>query len=154
MTDIGLRTFDRCTSLKSVTIPAGVTRIRSFTFRDCISLTSVTIGDGVASIGTYAFNDCSGLTSMTIPDGVTSIGQGAFQFCRNLADVYFDGDEPANVGIVAFLGVHSGCKAWVYIDKPGWSSYSEGDTWNYLTIAFRVPGAGIVKYRTESSGDT
>jgi hypothetical protein len=41
-------------------------------FLDCSSLATVTIPAGVTTIGNGAFFGCSGLTSVTIPDSVTT----------------------------------------------------------------------------------
>ena len=66
-----------CTSLSSVTIPAGVTEIGYQAFTGCTGLNSVTIPAGVATIGSEAFKGCKGLRSVVIPEGVTTIGNEA-----------------------------------------------------------------------------
>ena len=71
--------YDDRASIKTVTIPDGVTNIGASAFSGCTSLTSVTIPSSVTSIGTSAFKS-SGLTSVTIPSSVTSIGESAFSF--------------------------------------------------------------------------
>lgn len=48
------------------------------------SLKSITIPDGVTSIGNYVFKGCNYLTSITIPDSVTKIGDEAFLGCEEL----------------------------------------------------------------------
>ena len=63
----------------SVTIPDGVTSIRSSAFT-VNKLTSVTIPASVTYIGDFAFQT-NKLTKITIPDGVTYIGDRAF--CSN-----------------------------------------------------------------------
>lgn len=52
-------------------------------FEECSSLKSVTIPDGVTSIGRNAFRGCSSLTNITIPDSVVSIDD-LFYGCRSL----------------------------------------------------------------------
>lgn len=47
--------FEDCTSLKSVTIPYGVTYVGDFAFVNCSNLKSVTIPSSVTDIGVYAF---------------------------------------------------------------------------------------------------
>ena len=71
----------------SITIPNGVTAIRSYAFHGCKGLTSITIPDSVTSIGSWAFKDCTWLTSVTIPDSVTSIGEYAFSDCNGLTSI-------------------------------------------------------------------
>ena len=64
-----------------------VTKIGDQAFRNCTSLTSVTIPAGVTSIGEYAFSGCTSLADIVIPDSVTSIGGHAFARCSNLKRV-------------------------------------------------------------------
>ena len=73
----------------SITIPETingikVTAIANSAFSGCTSLASIVIPDGVTKIGLYAFLGCSALTSIVIPDGVTKIGLDAFRGCPNL----------------------------------------------------------------------
>ena len=56
-------------------------------FRDCTSLTSIVIPEGVTKIGDFAFLRCTALTSIVIPKSVTTIGQGVFNFCSNLQEI-------------------------------------------------------------------
>ncbi|MBQ2810333.1 MAG: leucine-rich repeat domain-containing protein [Clostridia bacterium] len=56
-------------------------RILSYTFSGCTSIESVTLPAGLEIINNYAFNGCTGLTEITIPDSVTLIGTNAFYGC-------------------------------------------------------------------------
>ena len=47
--------FKECTTLKSVTIPVGVTDVGSYAFLNCNNLKSVTISSSVINIGQYTF---------------------------------------------------------------------------------------------------
>lgn len=85
--------FYNNSSIKSVVINKGVTRIGFASFQNCTGLTSVTIANSVMSIGEYAFQKCTGLTSIIFPDSVTSIGGFAFRGCSALKDVYYSGTE-------------------------------------------------------------
>ena len=87
VTAIGKFAFSYCTSIKSVTIPEGVTSIELDAFGNCTSLESVTIPDSVTSIGAEAFYNCTNLKNVTIPEGVTDIGSFAFYKCKNLKSV-------------------------------------------------------------------
>ena len=103
-TYIGTYTFDGCTSLESITIPAAFTEIRSTAFNGCTSLTSVYIPDGVVTIGASAFKKCSVLATVSIPAGFTTIGDYAFQDCQLLSSLTFRGNagKDAIIGIGAF----------------------------------------------------
>ncbi len=86
VSEIGEGAFNRCYSLKSVSIPSSVTKIGDWGF-SATKLTSIIIPNSVRSIGKYAFSVCNDLTSITIPESVTYIGSDAFASCRSLKSV-------------------------------------------------------------------
>ena len=103
VTGIEEAAFYEYRSLKSITIPEGVTCIESYTFENCTSLTSITIPKGVTSIELSAFAGCSGLTSIMISESVTSISPYAFYGCNSLTSIiidkgnkYYDGRDNCN----------------------------------------------------------
>lgn len=113
VTGIGEAGFDACRSLRSVTIPEGVTRIGSFAFPSCSILTSIDIPDGITYIGEEAFYCCESLTSVTIPASVTTIGDSAFEGCNTLTSI----DIPEGVtyiGVAAFYF----CKSLTSVTIP------------------------------------
>ena len=87
VTTIGVRAFQNCTSIKSVTIPDSVTSIAIYAFQNCSGLTSITIPNGVKTIEVSTFQNCTGLTSVTIPKSVTEIEPQAFLNCDSLKTV-------------------------------------------------------------------
>jgi len=87
--NVTANTFNGCTGLTSITIPASVTSIGDNAFQGCTGLTGITIPASVTSIGNNAFQGCTGLTGITIPANVTSIGSNAFSSCSALASVTF-----------------------------------------------------------------
>ncbi len=92
-----------------VSIPYGVTRIRSDAFRYCNGLKSVTIGGSVEEIESGAFQDCYDLESVTIGGAIVTIGNNAFSNCNNLESVTissFAGRTP-RIGDYAFQGCNS-----------------------------------------------
>ena len=67
-------------SIQTVNVGSGITRIGNQAFCNCNNLTSVTFsGTTVTSIGQFAFRPCSSLTSITFPSSLTSIEWAAFQ---------------------------------------------------------------------------
>ena len=52
-----------------------VTEVGAYAVSGCSSLTSIKIPDGVTRIDEAAFRGCSRLTDITIPDGVTRKGR-------------------------------------------------------------------------------
>lgn len=70
--ELGYSAFSDCTELEALTIPAGVTIIPTSFVEKCTKLTEITIPNGVAQIGPHAFYD-SGITALSIPASVTTI---------------------------------------------------------------------------------
>ena len=58
--------FFRYRSLTALTLPAGLTEIRSYAFNSCSSLTTLTLPSSLTTIGGNAFGGCSSLTTLTI----------------------------------------------------------------------------------------
>ena len=97
LTSIDDDTFNACTALTSIQIPASVETIGLRAFKSCSSLANITFEKGsilrdikggskmasdYMSIDYYgAFSDCSALTAIEIPASVESIGVAAFFNC-------------------------------------------------------------------------
>lgn len=79
--------FYRCTGITSITLPATLTKIGSYSFSWCTGMTSVSIPSSVTQIGKCAFTYCRSLSTVVIPDSVTELGSGAFYGCSALSDV-------------------------------------------------------------------
>ena len=106
LTSIDDDTFNACTALTSIQIPASVETIGLRAFNICSSLANITFEKGsilrdikggskmasdYMSIDYYgAFSDCSALTAIEIPASVESIGVAAFSLCKRLASVTFE----------------------------------------------------------------
>ncbi len=73
--------------LKSVTVPASVTKIAKKAFSFCTELKTLNLSEGLESIGEMAFWACKSLESVSIPSTVTEIGTNAFAGCENLKSV-------------------------------------------------------------------
>ncbi len=101
ITSIGANCFEDYTSLRYVTIPDTVTKIKEYAFSNCDSLESIDIPDSVIKIEEYAFSN-AGLESIEIPDSVTKIGTNAFENCTSLTELtigseYVDYDDPKTI---------------------------------------------------------
>ena len=81
VTQIGYDAFYGYSSLKTITLPAGLQTIDSYAFSYCELLDDVVIPEGVTTIGYSAFYGCSFLENVTIPKSVTSISTDAFAGC-------------------------------------------------------------------------
>ena len=87
LTSIGPSSFRWCTDLKTIPLPQGLTNIGDNAFRSS-GLTSVTIPNGVTAIRSETFWTCVGLKTVIIPDSVTSIDFEAFTHCPNIREMY------------------------------------------------------------------
>lgn len=67
----------RGSSIESITISDGITRIPNNAFEGCKNLTRIVLHAGVTTIGNAAFRD-SGIESIEIPSSVKTIGNDAF----------------------------------------------------------------------------
>ncbi len=79
-------------SLTSVTVPSRIANlpvksIGSEAFYSHPTLRSVTVPDGVTAIGNKAFYDCPKLRDVSLPDTVRSVGTQLFCYCASLARV-------------------------------------------------------------------
>ena len=76
--------FEGCSSLKTIELPSGITKIGSEAFKDCSSLSRIKLQGKVTEIGSNAFKDCTQLVSIYIPTSVQKIGETAFTGCSLL----------------------------------------------------------------------
>ena len=102
--------FEDCTSLTSVSLPLGLTKLGDGAFKGCTSLVTVTISStiGITSIGDYAFYNCDDLDTFDFSKltALETIGAGAFQ---NTGEINNSGnivlpDTLTSVGASAFSG--------------------------------------------------
>ena len=94
VTGIGHGAFRGCEGLAEIVIPQSVAFIGDWAFYGCTSLTSITVPEGVAKIGMRAFERCAGLTAITIPKSVTNIELGAFEYCASLTAITVEKGNP------------------------------------------------------------
>ena len=104
--------FGECSSLTSIILPAGVTKIVDYAFSGCSSLNSIILPTGVAYIGKYAFSRCSSLTSIILPEGVTYIGSYAFSECTSLESIVIP------EGVESLDGTFSNCSSLKQVYLP------------------------------------
>jgi len=104
VTSIGSGAFNYCSGFTGpLTIPNSVTSIGNYAFGFCSGFTgSLTLGNSVTSIGNYAFNYCAGFTGpLTIPNSVTSIGSSAFNYCSGFTSLTIP-NSVTSIGSYAF----------------------------------------------------
>lgn len=83
LTELYGNSFEGCTSLTSITLPASVERIYYRVFRNCSKLTSINIPEYVCVLGANTFEGCTSLktVSIAVPDPA-SISLGTNLFAR------------------------------------------------------------------------
>ena len=91
--------FEKCTSIKSVTIQQGVTQIKPCAFTYCSNLQSVNIPDSVTIIDYRAFESTK-ITEIVLGRGVKTIGEAAFK-STPLRSIVFS-DNLTKIGKEAF----------------------------------------------------
>lgn len=114
VTSIGKRSFNNCSSLKTIKVASK--NPKYYSFGNCIiekasktlicGCGSSVIPDDVTSIGDYAFKGCKSLTKINIPLSVTRIGEYAFAGCTSLTSINVP-DSVISIGEGAFDGCSS-----------------------------------------------
>ena len=99
---IGEGAFVRCTSLRCMTLPPGVTKLSESAFKECYNLAELNLNDGLQTIGADAFGYCENLKSVTLPLTVTRLGEYAFSNCHNLVELLLN-EGLQCIGELAFL---------------------------------------------------
>ena len=80
--------FNSCYALKSAVIPKSVTSFSSSsTFNACYTMRSVVLSQNFISILGYAFSNCYCLSSVVIPKGMISIGASDFASCKSMVSI-------------------------------------------------------------------
>lgn len=101
-------------SIKSLSLPTGLTTIGSMAFLDCTELTSVSLSSSkITSIGSWAFEGCKKLSSITLPSAITALPAGIFYNCYALKSVTLPATI-TSIGEYAFCG--SGIESLVIPD--------------------------------------
>ena len=87
VTNIEWSAFSRCVFLTTVVIPSGIKTIPYGCFNGCNRLSSINLPEGLTKIETFAFMSCSSLKTLELPSTLTTIGSQAFDFCTGLTSI-------------------------------------------------------------------
>ncbi len=102
VTGIGERAFTGCTALTKITIKKNVKFIGVRAFQKVTTLKTVMMGEGVTTIKKLAFGGCSGIRNITLPGNVKLIGARAFYNCKKMKAVMIDSKKITTVKSKAF----------------------------------------------------
>ena len=128
---IGCNAFNKCTNLKSVMLPEGLTTIEgtdedqggafartgleaiqfpstltaigNLAFQGCESLTSIDFNGCTATLEGDVFSWCSSLQEVNIPNTITLVGYHTFACCEKLETVVFEEGNPSE-GLIGTFG--------------------------------------------------
>ena len=93
VTKIGEKAFQKCTSIRRVTIPEGVATIGKYAFRGT-PLEEIVLPNSLTAIGEEAFSNTN-LSKAAIPASVADIGANPFSECENLSRIDVSKENPA-----------------------------------------------------------
>lgn len=105
ITKISTSAFKDCGDLKRISLPDTLTEIDSEAFADCRSLTNVVLPDSITFIGESAFAGCTSLRSAIIPKGVSTLSAKIFNDCTSLEKIYLH-EELRSIHGTSLLGVN------------------------------------------------
>lgn len=77
----------RNTSIASLNVPEGVTKIGNAAFMGCAALTEVILPKSLETIGISAFSGCTSLRKIELPEKIDTISEYLFTGCKNLHTV-------------------------------------------------------------------
>lgn len=90
VTWIGCSAFKSMRTLKKVTLPESLKKIKSGAFR-LSGIEEIQLPSGLEIIEENAFSLCFNLKSIDLPSGLTSVGQGVLSSARSLMSITMDG---------------------------------------------------------------
>lgn len=142
--------FRSCRKLKSVQLPATVSRIgdRAFmgckalerialsdslhfigyeAFRGCAALDSIVLPERLDTLHIGAFYACTSLTSIELPRSLTCIGNSSFSGCKNLVEVVVSYPRPVYIASATFMGISP--DAVLFVPRNSRNYYHEMKNW-------------------------
>ena len=145
------------TTLDTITLPVGVTKINSGAFSGCSNLISVDMPEGVTLIDNSAFTNCN-LTSVVIPSTVTSVGRNAFRSNSGLTSITCYATTAPTIGATPFADISqtgvlyipygSDYSTWIAKLPSGWTVNRIHVVAKYVTSQ---PNQSVKVVRNESS---
>lgn len=108
LTDIGNEAFEGCTALVTQLFPASLLTIGdrafagAFTGSDEARALDLSTATALRTIGKEAFDGCNTLVELTLPDNLLEIGEGAFRECYNLTGSLTLPTRLSTIGAEAF----------------------------------------------------
>ena len=123
--------------------------IGSFAFYGCSGLKSLNLPAGITRISDYAFYGCSGLTSLNLPAGITEISNRAFQGCSGLTSIYVYAEKVPKIGSNVF-GEVDAKKCTLYVPMGTRDDYWLSLFGDYFENIVEFDATGIDKTTTST----
>ncbi len=135
VTDIGPYMLAYCSSIEEVNLPSTLKNIGAYSFYTCAALEEVSVPEGTETIGDYAFFNCIGLKELTLPDTITSLGDGAMGYYAEAED-----KEPDRVpGFKVKYGNNKAIYDFVNKYDLDGSGFYSGVIWRWVAV-----GGGVL----------
>lgn len=110
VTSVRDNAFFRCSSLKQISLPSGITEIGHHAFFECSSLESIVIPSSVIKIGMGAFSGCSSISAVSLSENLEILPDSCFRSCTSLTEIIIP-DNITEIEKYCFYG----CKALSYV---------------------------------------
>ena len=130
--------FNKCYSLRSITLPQGMTALGSYAFQYCLALKHLTIPDTITKIETCFCYYNYGFTSLSLPNNITSIGASAFGECQALNIVTL----PNSLNVLQ-ISVFNNCKALSYAGIENLNEFNSSSFKGCISLTDVTFGNGL-----------
>ena len=121
--------FEKKSTLKSVVLPDGMTKICAYSFLKCTALESVVLPANLQKIGAQSFVNTK-LSEINIPASVTEIGAKAFDGAPLTAVNVFATTPPSIDDVTVFTNRYTP----VYVPEESIKVYENHAVWGYFLI--------------------
>ena len=134
ITELFSDTFRYCDELESVRLPSNLSKTDSGNFSNCTALTSINIPETWLDWGTNEFVHCHSLKEITLPQGLQTIRDSTFDQCYSLKNVTIP-NSVTTIGEQAFYQ----CDSFTEIILPESVSSIYEDAFERRVIGNRYP---------------
>lgn len=123
--------FQYCSTIKSITIPEGITDIGIRSFEDCYNLAEVSLPKSIENLGSYAFSNTK-IKSLVLPENVEWIADYAL-YASSLEYLYVKAVEPPQISWTGRYNFIDDVKN-IYVPQSAVNAYKSATGWdNYAS---------------------
>lgn len=136
---MGHHCFYGCTSLKSISLPDSVSEIGMGCFYGCSSLREAILPENLTILPDSCFRDCISLNAVILPQNITEIQKFCFAGCTSLSDISLSG-RLTDIGDLAFFGCPSVKEIYIPDSVNNIGAHSLGYDENGVAAEFSIIG--------------